>query len=117
MARKTFGSMVRSLRETNGLKLRFLAEQTGISATYLSMLERNHNTTPPSEKVVFKLADVLGYDRDELLALTGRISTKVEKIILRHPREVRRLLLAIKGKRAEEINKWSERIERQSSKA
>lgn len=110
MTRDAFGKKLRQLREERGLKLRKVAETAGISATYLSVLERSAATTPPSERVVFQLADLFGYDRQELLALSGRIPEKVQKILLKHPREMNRLILALKGLSPEQIAKETERI-------
>jgi transcriptional regulator with XRE-family HTH domain len=112
MARSTFGNKIRRLREKSGLGLRELAERVGISATYISVLERDQAKTPPSEDVVVKLARVLGCSQDELMALSGRISDDVKKVILKHPREVSRLLLAVKGMPPHEIDEISDGIEK-----
>lgn len=116
MPRSKFGRKLRSLREASGWGLRGLAEQAGISPTYLSVLERDDTKTPPSEKVVFQLAELLGYDKQELLAFSGRVPAKVEKIILKHPREVIRLILAVKNMSPQDITKETNRIEKARSR-
>lgn len=72
-----FGERVRRVRTAKGLGLRETAGKVGISATYLSRIETNEEKTPPAEKVIRALADLLGDDFDELMSLAGRIPADV----------------------------------------
>jgi transcriptional regulator with XRE-family HTH domain len=82
-----FGERVRSLRTGRGIGLRKFARQLGISPTYLSKIERGE-FPPPAEDKVVSIADALGEDRDEMLALAGRVASDLLAIIRRHPREL-----------------------------
>ena len=64
MEAQEFGAKLRELRQKLGLTLRELADKVGIDFTYLSKIE-NGVLPPPSEKVISKLAGVLGADKDE----------------------------------------------------
>lgn len=86
----SFGATVRRLRIERKIGLRKFAEMVGMSATYLSKVERD-DFKPPSEEKVKAIAQALGQDADELLALAGRLSADLGNIIYRHiPRRSRR---------------------------
>jgi len=85
----TFAERIRTRREALAAKdarygLRKVASRVGISATYLSLLERG-KCEPPSERVIEALAQELGENLDALLALAGRISSRLVEIIVRDP--------------------------------
>jgi len=98
-----FGKRVRALRVERGLGLRKFAREVGISPTYLSKIERAE-FPPPAEDKVVAIADALDQDRDELLALAGRVASDLEAVILRHPRELAALLRALADLSAAEIH-------------
>jgi transcriptional regulator with XRE-family HTH domain len=75
-----FGTKLRDLRKAAGLTLRELAESVGVNFSYLSKIE-NGVLPPPSERVVSRLAQVLNYDKDELLALAGIIPADIAEIL------------------------------------
>ena len=64
-----------------------MAQQIGVSPTYLSMIERGE-FSPPAEDKVSDIAKIIDRDRDELLALAGRISSDLEEMIMASPREM-----------------------------
>jgi transcriptional regulator with XRE-family HTH domain len=97
-----FGKRVRTLRSERGFGLRRFAGTVGISPTYLSKIERGE-FPPPAEDKVVAIADALGQDRDELLALGGRVASDLEAVILRHPRELGAFLRIAGGLSPEEI--------------
>lgn len=85
-----FGEYIRQARETllletKGYSLRQVAARIGIEPAYLSKIERGV-FAPPSEEVIVKLADILGEDRDVLLAMGGKVSGDLQKIILQRPK-------------------------------
>jgi HTH-type transcriptional regulator, competence development regulator len=84
-SKRTFGSLVRKEREQRKIGLREMARQIGVSPTYLSMIERGEFPAPAEDKVT-AIAKIIGRDRDELLALAGRVSTDLETTIMAHPR-------------------------------
>src|SRR5688572_9049611 len=88
-----FGDAVRNARVAKQISLRNLARAVAISPTYLSKVERGEFPAPADDKI-FKLADELGCDADELFALAGRVAADVQNAILAHPREMCTLVLA-----------------------
>lgn len=78
----TFGQRLRELRKAKALTQRQLAEKVaarlkgrGFDFTYLSKIE-NGKTDPPSVALIEKLAEVLGADANELIALAGKAPRK-----------------------------------------
>jgi transcriptional regulator with XRE-family HTH domain len=81
--KKTFGQTIRELRKAKRppLTQRELAERVaarlreddrrGFDFTYLSKIE-NDRLPPPSAAAIIALAEELGADQDELLALAGK---------------------------------------------
>ena len=86
-----FGAVVRSLREDKGVGLRKFARQVGISAAYLSQIERNE-APPPAEERVIEISKALGQHTDVLIALTGRVSSILHQAIFRFPHEMSDLI-------------------------
>src|SRR5215472_16260982 len=62
-----FGEMVRSYREGLSLTQRALAQQLGVEASHIAFIESGRRK--PSLKLVARLADSLGLDRQTLLIL------------------------------------------------
>ena len=84
---ESFGALVRRERERLDIGLREMAKLIGVSSTYLSQVERG-NFAPPAEDRVRKIAEIIGRDPDELLALAGRVSSDLKEIIRQNPREM-----------------------------
>ncbi len=84
---KKFGPFVRCERERQGILLREMAMRIGVSASYLSMVERNQ-FQPLAEDKIHKVAKILDVDVDELLALAGKVSSDLLDIIREHPKEM-----------------------------
>ncbi len=85
-----FGQHVREFRQSLRAKdksysVRKLAARLGIAANYLSKIELEQ-VPPPSEKVVLALADELGQNPDVLLAMAGKVSSRLKEAILRRPK-------------------------------
>jgi HTH-type transcriptional regulator, competence development regulator len=62
---KTFGETLRVKREAKGLLLRQVAAMLDMDTAILSKIERSQRNI--SKEQVFKLADILGIEREELL--------------------------------------------------
>jgi XRE family transcriptional regulator of biofilm formation len=60
------GKNIRRLREQKGITLSELAEQAGVSKSYLSGMERNLKQNP-SIHIIEKLSDVLGVDVETII--------------------------------------------------
>ena len=90
MNENAFGSHVRERRlalraEDRAYSLRRVAQTIGVEPSYLSKVERGEQA-PPSEDKVKALAAALGEDPDMLLALAGKVSSDLLRVIRRRPR-------------------------------
>ncbi len=110
--RGKFGAFIRKAREAKEIGLREMAKRIGVSPTYLSKIERDE-FQPPAEDKVKVIADILGFDADDLLARAGRVSSDISDIIKRQPVELAALLRTTKGLKAEDIA----RLSREAQKA
>ena len=110
--REKFGAFIRRKREANEIGLREMAKKIGVSPTYLSKIERDE-FAPPTEEKVRKIAEIIGHDPDELLALAGRVASDLTDIIREQPRGMADFLRAAKGLTAEDMA----RLARQAQKA
>ncbi len=69
MARSTFGELIRERRRRADLTQREIARRIGTSTPYIGHLETGKRH--PSEEVVERLADALGFDRKDLFLLAN----------------------------------------------
>lgn len=65
--RRTFGEVLRELREKSGLSQEDLGFDSGYHRTYISLLERGHRT--PSLEAIFELARALEVEPLEIVRL------------------------------------------------
>jgi transcriptional regulator with XRE-family HTH domain len=96
----SFGTYIRERREALGAKdksmsLRQVASRIGVEPAFLSKVERDL-TPPPSEAKIVALAEILGEDRDLLLAMGGKVSSDLLKIIQARPKLFGDLLRQLK---------------------
>ena len=96
-----FGELVRRTRldfeeRDRKFSLRQVALRVGVEPAYLSKVERGL-VPPPSEATITKLAQELGIDPDVLLAVAGKVSSELQQIILRRPKEFAELLRQLKN--------------------
>lgn len=68
-----FGRLLRAWRKREGLTLRDLAERVPFSYSHLSRMESG-DRNPPARRGVLQLAQALGGNVDELLAMAGYAS-------------------------------------------
>lgn len=85
-----FGKRLRALREAKkrtdpSFSLRRFAQAVGISATYLSKVETGE-FPPPAPDRIKKMAQLLGEDPDELMAVAERLDPALSEIILEQPK-------------------------------
>jgi len=84
-----FGAYIRELREellkdSKEFSVRKVAIRIGVEPAFLSKVERDI-VPPPSEAKIIALADLLGADRDVLLAMAGKVSSDVLEVIRNRP--------------------------------
>ena len=84
-----FGAHIRELREklledNKEFSVRKVAIRIGVEPAFLSKVERDI-VPPPSEAKIIALADLLGADRDVLLAMAGKVSSDVLEVIRNRP--------------------------------
>ncbi len=115
-AKRSFGATVRAARQEKGISLRKFADMVGVSATFVSMIERDEiQSTRDDQRVVIKeetidaIAEALDLDRDNLLALAGKVPTDLSGIIHKHPQEIAALLRSVKNLPPEEIDRITKR--------
>ncbi len=85
MSQETLGERLKRVRQERELGLRAAAAKAGISATYLSRIENNQDPSPPTEKTIRALAELLDDDFDELMQLAGRVPEDVGAMITGDP--------------------------------
>lgn len=99
--RDTFGHFVRQRREDlrkqqgRQFSVRQVAARIGVEPSYLSKVERDEQP-PPSEQTIRALAKELEHDADVLLALAGKVSTDLQKIIRKRPQLFAELIRQMK---------------------
>ena len=83
----TFGERIRELRLAKNLTLRDVAAEADINFTYLSKIENGKLDFSdfPSEKLIRKLASVLGGDVDELLLSAQKVPDGIRRRVLERP--------------------------------
>lgn len=114
--RAHFGSTLRDRRLAKGYSLRKFAELVGVSPTYLSLVERGEAESPPTAERVRRMAELLGENPDQWIALAGRMPEDVAEIIKRQPEGMPALLRAARGMTADELKKLVARIEQEKEK-
>ncbi len=88
-----FGERVRELRKGKNLSQRELADQIGVSFTYLSKIENGKLdfASFPSEDTIRKLADALDAEVDELLLMAKKIPQDIRDRVIEKPDAFRKL--------------------------
>lgn len=71
--------------EPRTYSLRKVAAAVGIEPSYLSKIERGREQ-PPGEATIVALSRELKEDPDVMLALAGKVSDDLQKIILKRPK-------------------------------
>src|ERR1700675_140942 len=100
--RQTFGQLLRQRRIEKKYSLRKFAESVGVSPTYLSQVEQG-NADPPTADRVQRIAELLGENPDEWIALAGRVPEDLPKIIQQQPTEIPELLREASGLTVEQL--------------
>jgi HTH-type transcriptional regulator, competence development regulator len=96
-----FGTFIRAQRErlsedSKDFSVRKVAIKIGVEPAYLSKVEREI-VSPPSEGKIIALADVLGEDQDVLLAMAGKVSSDLLRVIKDRPALFAELIRRLKS--------------------
>ncbi len=91
-----FGKELRRLREAKGISQRKLGEMVGLASGYISRIERAE-FKPPSEEKIVAMAEILGANKDSLLALSGKVSSDVLDAVKSNPLNMPEIIRRIEG--------------------
>jgi len=86
----TFGKVLRQLRQQRRVGIKQLAPELGINYTYISKLENNRAT--PSDKLIERIADYFGCDKNMLYIKADKVPMDAREAILHHPEETLKFL-------------------------
>jgi PAS domain S-box-containing protein len=111
------GKYIRTKRELlhkqyGQFSIRTLAKRIGIHQSYLSKLERGEHA-PLTEERIMALARELGEDHELLLALSGKLSDRVTRLIHDNPERFTQCLLELECSSSRDIpaNTYTQRLE------
>ncbi len=95
-----FGQYIRNLRTKKEktdktFSLRQVSLRLNIQASYLSKIERG--IEKPSEDLVLKLAKEFDINEDVLLAMAGKVSMRLQQIIMKNPIAFSSLLIELEN--------------------
>ena len=76
------GAFIKAAREAKGLSLRAFAKSVGLSATYMSRVERGGPDSKLTEASILAISRVLGVDSHQLYCLAGRMPSALQRRIL-----------------------------------
>ena len=102
---------MREKRLAKKYSLRKFAELVGVSPTYMSQVEQG-NVDPPTAERVKRMAELLGENADELIALAGRVPGDLPEIIQSQPTHIPELLREASGLTAEQLRKLTDEAKR-----
>jgi transcriptional regulator with XRE-family HTH domain len=77
---ESFGQKLREIRRSKGISQRDLADKVGVDFSYISKLE-NDRLPPPAGDTIVKICEALNVPSDELLAVTGKMTTDVKEML------------------------------------
>ena len=107
--RRNFGQMLREKRLAKGYSLRSFAKRVDVSPTYLSQVEQD-NVDPPTADRVKRMAELLGENPDQWIALAGRVPEDLPGIIQKQPTEMPELLREASGLSADQLRQLREQL-------
>ncbi len=118
---KAFGDRIRELREERkrtdpNFSLRKFAAAVEISPTFLSRIERGEFDPPAADKII-RMAELLGIDVDQLLALANKVNPELTEIIQEKPQAVADFLRTTRGMSAERLREITERLRQEEAES
>lgn len=82
-------------KQDGDFSLRKVALRLNVQASYLSKIERGLEN--PSEDMIIKLAKEYQQNEDILLAMAGKVSTRLQNIIMKNPTAFATLLSSLEN--------------------
>jgi transcriptional regulator with XRE-family HTH domain len=114
---RLFGTLLREKRLAKGYSLRKFAELADVSPTYLSQVEQGKVERPPTAERLRQMAELLGENANQWIAMAGRLPDSVAAEIAdrmkQEPEAIPALLRATKGLTADELRRLTEQIEKE----
>lgn len=109
------GDRIKGLRKAKGYTLRQLAPMVGVGFAYLSKVEngRLDSGGGPSESLIYRLADVLEADEEELLLLARHVPKRMADKIFEQPEAFR----VLAGCPANQLDELARRVQRRHGKS
>jgi transcriptional regulator with XRE-family HTH domain len=117
-SKEAFGEKLRKERTAAKITLRKFAAQLGVSPTYVSQVEQG-NFPPMTAERATKIAEILGGNADDWVALADRIPDDLDDRIRKHPNdmpELMRLATGLTSKEFETIKDVIREIKRKKGK-
>ncbi|NGY84902.1 helix-turn-helix transcriptional regulator [Bacillus megaterium] len=90
------GEYLKQIRRQKYLTLAQVAEEIGVTANYISLIERGKNT--PNDELIEKIAKFYEIDEDGLFERFGKVSTSVMEEIKKYG-YLRKAILQIKNRK------------------
>ncbi|MCM3155623.1 helix-turn-helix transcriptional regulator [Priestia megaterium] len=78
----TVGAYLKEKRNDKGLTLMCVAEIIGVTANYISLIERGKNT--PNDEIITKLADLYEIDEDDLFERFDKVPASIMKEVKKY---------------------------------
>lgn len=92
-----FGKIMKQNRLEKGLSLQNVAEECGVSSTYISALEKG-TTETYAEGIIYKLAEVLDLDGDDLIIAKDKCPKWVQDFVVKNW-EITKIFIAAQPKK------------------
>jgi HTH-type transcriptional regulator, competence development regulator len=114
--RHKFGDLLREKRVAKRFSLRKFAGLVGVSPTYLSQVEQGNVDAPTAERVK-RMAELLGENSDEWIALAGRVPEDLAGIIQKEPTEMPELLREASGLTGDQLRELRQQVRKLKKRA
>lgn len=103
----TFGQELYHSRTLNKLTQHELADRVGCTASYISKLENDNFTVPPSDKMINALADELGDYPEFMFIAAGKLDLKRLQEIAISSQHITKVLRHIQNMPTKTDNQWN----------
>lgn len=104
--KKSFGALVRQQRSSQGWSVQKFAQEVGVSTNFMSSMERGLRP-PPGEQKIIRIAKLLGQDKDEMLAMAGKVASDVTEVIIQRPKQLTALIRRLSHAPGQRIDSYT----------